>query len=406
MRKHIWILVFLVLARGGLAGHPVQDERAWRVALQLPDMEEVKVKSVVYKKIGDIELRMDLYYPPGFDHDIPIPAVLLHNAASMETPETAGYQDWGRLLAVSGMIAVGHQSRFFKSEDTEDLIAFIRSRGGELGIDAARLGIWTASGNTLIGFPLVMNKACDSFRCAAFYYGMPDPETVEKHKPLRQDLALFIVRCGLDEFRAGRNIDFFIAEALDADLDMEFVNYLQGHHAFEIVDDNERSRDVVRRTLAFFKTHLIEVKGRGQEHVFTSKNFFSLLREGRLEEAGSRFTNKLAEMNADRSNNPFFHREIVERGMILTGQQLLREGKKSEALEVFRWTLEAYPELPTAHLSAADGFHSCGEVPLAIETARKALRLSQSSPSMNEDQKRAFRESVEERLKKWGQEAG
>ncbi|MDH4270436.1 MAG: hypothetical protein OEW18_00515 [Candidatus Aminicenantes bacterium] len=405
MRKYVWVFVLLVLPffRIGVLSAP--EEKNWRVVLRLPEMEKVEVKSVIFKSVDDTRLRMNVYYPPGIDPQRPLPAVILHNAMSLETADMEGYRDWGRLFAASGLIAVGHQSRFFQKEDTEDLIAYIRSHAEGLRIDADRLGLWTASGNTLIGFPLVMDRGCDDFRCAAFYYGMPDPETVDKHRPLRQDLPLLIVRCGLDEFRAGRNIDFFIAEALKADLDMEFVNYLRGHHAFDIVDASERSREIIRRTVAFFKRHLIEEKEPDQGPIFTSMRFHSLMKSGRLEEGESLFCRKLAEREADGSKNPFFHREIWERGMVLTGRRLLQEGKKDAAILVFRWMLEAHPESPTAHLSAAEGFHSCGDRPLAIETARKALRLSQAYSGMNEDQRRAFRESVEERLKKWNPQA-
>jgi hypothetical protein len=381
-----------------------QSDDAWPVFLQLPGMEDVQVKQVVFKNVGESQLRMDVYYPPGFDHKNSLPAVVIHNGVSMEMADMAGYRDWGELIAVSGMIGIGHQSRFFQKEDTEDLMAYIRSRADELRIDANRLGIWTASGNGLIGVPLAMDKARTYIRCAAFYYTMLDPEDVEALKPFRQDISLFMVRCGLDEFRANRNIDTFIPLALDADLDLEFINYLEGHHAFDIVDDNNRSREIIQMTLDFFKRHLLETTDSRSDFVFTSKNFYAMLNEGRIDEAKKRFWTKVEAMREDTSNNPFFHREVIDRGLNLTALVLLRASKTDEALGVFRMMLKAYPESPTAHLMAADGFYQAGNKTLAVETAQKTVELLEGASLLNEQQKEAIRKSALEKIEKWRKE--
>jgi hypothetical protein len=36
------------------------------------------------------------------------------------------------------------------------------------------------------------------------------------------------------------------------------MNHGTGHHAFDIVDNNDRSREIIRATLDFFMTHLTE----------------------------------------------------------------------------------------------------------------------------------------------------
>jgi hypothetical protein len=364
-------------------------------------MENVKIESVVFKTVDDIRLRMDIYYPPGFERDRSLPAVILHNATAMETVDREEYRDWGKLLAVSGIIGIGHQSRFFKSEDSRDLVLYITSHAKELCVDTTRLGIWTASGNTIIGFPLVMERNRDLFRCAAFYYGMPDPETVETFKPLRQDVPLFIVRCGLDEFRASRNIDDFVRDALDIDLDVEFINYLEGHHAFDIVDDTDRSRDIIRKTLEFYRSHLVERTERSPLFVFTSKNFFSLLEEGAVEEARKRFVNKVEELRRDTSGNIFHHREIIDRGLDLMAQQLILEGKTDIALKLIEWTLECYPQSIQVHLNAADRYDECGRVDWAFKAAEKAFRLIDESKDITPDQKKAFLKDVLAKIERW-----
>ena len=394
------INLFIVLTLCCLQGF-AQNNDAWSVLLRLPGMEDVQIKQVVFKSVDDTQLRMDVYYPPAFDHTHSLPAVVIHNSVSMEMVDMAGYRDWGKLLAVSGMIGIGHQSRFFQEEDTEDLIAYVRSHADELQIDADRLGIWTSSGNGLIGVPLAMDSVRSYIRCAAFYYTMPDPEDVEALKPFRQDISLFIVRCGLDEFRANRNIDAFLPLALDADLDLTFINYLEGHHAFDVVDDTDRTREIIQRTLDFFKRCLLETESPKPDFVFTAKNFYALLNEGRMDEAKERFWTKVGAMREDASKNPFFHREVIDRSLNLTALELLRASKTDEALDVLRMMLEAYPESPTAHLMAADGFYRAGDKTLAVETAQKAVELLEGASLFNEQQKEAIRRSALAKIEQW-----
>ena len=68
---------------------------------------------------------------------------------------------------------------------------------------------------------------------------------------------LFVVRAGRDEFpRLNETIDGFVAAALAANLPMTVVNYAGGSHAFDIVDDSDASREVVKQILAFLRGHL------------------------------------------------------------------------------------------------------------------------------------------------------
>ncbi len=42
---------------------------------------------------------------------------------------------------------------------------------------------------------------------------------------------------------------------------IELLNYPQGRHAFDIVDDTDEARAIIKRTLAFMQEHLFDVKG-------------------------------------------------------------------------------------------------------------------------------------------------
>lgn len=66
---------------------------------------------------------------------------------------------------------------------------------------------------------------------------------------------ILIVRAGLD---AGKNqaIDTFIAKALANNVAIEVINYPEGHHSFDVIDDTDESRAIIQRTLTFLKEHL------------------------------------------------------------------------------------------------------------------------------------------------------
>ncbi|HEY7358601.1 MAG TPA: hypothetical protein VH590_19100, partial [Ktedonobacterales bacterium] len=67
---------------------------------------------------------------------------------------------------------------------------------------------------------------------------------------------MLVVRAGRDHPLNNRAIDAFVAEALSQNAPLEVINYLEGRHAFDVLDDTARTRQIIRRTLAFLRTHL------------------------------------------------------------------------------------------------------------------------------------------------------
>lgn len=57
------------------------------------------------------------------------------------------------------------------------------------------------------------------------------------------------------------SIDRFLAAAIAHNTAIKFINHPDGQHAFDIFDDDERSRSIVRRTLAFLQEHLLTGEG-------------------------------------------------------------------------------------------------------------------------------------------------
>jgi acetyl esterase/lipase len=61
----------------------------------------------------------------------------------------------------------------------------------------------------------------------------------------------------MDQF-VGLNdaLDRFAAKALAANLPVTIVNHPSGPHAFDIFDDSDASREIIRQMLAFMRFHL------------------------------------------------------------------------------------------------------------------------------------------------------
>ena len=67
---------------------------------------------------------------------------------------------------------------------------------------------------------------------------------------------MFIARAGLDAPLVNASIDLFVREALSANATLDFANHSHGQHGFDILDNNERSREIIARAVAFVKTHV------------------------------------------------------------------------------------------------------------------------------------------------------
>ncbi|MCB0009168.1 MAG: hypothetical protein KDE04_22035, partial [Anaerolineales bacterium] len=66
---------------------------------------------------------------------------------------------------------------------------------------------------------------------------------------------LLLVRCGADELPGvNDSIDAFTAAALARNIPLELINYPAGVHGFDISNDTDAARQIIRRILAFAAT--------------------------------------------------------------------------------------------------------------------------------------------------------
>lgn len=246
-------------------------------------------KDLVYTTSGTQELRADIYSPPGPQQGTRLPAVIFVNGDGppellQGLKDSGGYVGWSQLTAAAGLIAVtfDHSSTEGRTKLPEverevlALLRYVREHAEGFGIDAERLAIWTCSGGPPFALRMPLSERPSYIRCLVAYYGAMDlrpliepndpPEVAERltaYSPaahlgagMDEVAPLLVVRAGQDHPGLNRSIEGFVAEALAQNHTIEVFNYPQGHHAFDILDDTDESRMIIRRTLEFLTEHL------------------------------------------------------------------------------------------------------------------------------------------------------
>jgi acetyl esterase/lipase len=182
---------------------------------------------------------------------------------------------WARLIAASGMVAILYSNRQ-PVDDAQSVFRHIRDHAVSLGIDGTRLGLWAASGNVPLALWLLMQKEWPAVKCAVLYNGymldlngassvadmqknfpFANPCAGKSMDDVRSDVPLLVVRAGRDQFGVNVSLDSFIAAALQRDLPVRMINHAGAPHAFDLFDDSEATREIIREILRFMQFHLV-----------------------------------------------------------------------------------------------------------------------------------------------------
>jgi acetyl esterase/lipase len=271
----------------------VSEEFQARIVYAIPDMRRVSVeRDLVYKTVDATALRFDVYYPPAAEkaHSYST-VILMHGEAPPEM--LANAKDWGQfvswaeLLAAQGFVAVTFNRRsaewFTKlpeaASDITDLLSYLQQYASALAIDWQRIGVWVCSGGTLAASAALRHYHGLHLRALAAYYPRMSLHTIRddlttmpestldaydtRHllprMPTHDRPALFIARAGQDD-RPGLNaaLDQFLVQALETNVALTLITHPEGGHFFDVAADNERSREIIRQTVAFFQQHLTQ----------------------------------------------------------------------------------------------------------------------------------------------------
>jgi dienelactone hydrolase len=245
-------------------------------------MDRVSVRrDAPYRDAGEHGLcTFDSYYPADAG-TTPAPAVIFVTGYSdlrsremlgCKLKEMAAYVCWARLVACHGMVAITYASED-PVADVRLLLEHVRRNAASLRVDAARLGVWSCSGNVPNALALLADDA--ELRCAALCYGYMLDEAgcrevaegaatfgfVNPTSGVRAatvaDVPMLIARAGKDETPGlNASLDRFVTRALAENLPLTVVNHPEGPHAFDIFDRSARSRAVIRQVLGFLQANL------------------------------------------------------------------------------------------------------------------------------------------------------
>ncbi len=255
------------------------------VVYSMPGVEAVTVRrDIPYRTTASGPLGLDVYYPPGATAGDRRPAVLIvygysdagfPNVFGRSFKEMGSTVSWAQLIAASGMVAIAYANRE-PVEDVRAVLEYVRDHASRLGVDETRVGLWAASGNGPLAVWLLMQKDWATLRCAVLCSGFmldldgstgvadmqktfrfANPCAGKSVDDVRDDVPLLIVRAGRDQFPGiNDSIDGFMREAVRRDLPVTMVNHAGAPHAFDLFEDSEASREIIRQILRFMQFHL------------------------------------------------------------------------------------------------------------------------------------------------------
>ena len=393
-------LFILLLTSGELVARQQQaaaqqDPLKRPVVYRLPGMDDANVKrDITYKTVNGAALKMDVYYPAGAKDDARLPVVIFVNgvgdppAGRPKLKEWGQYTCWAKLIAASGFVAINYETTTADPDtDSRELIEYVRKNAQSLKVDENNICMWSCSANVRVGLPLVMQAERKYIRCAVVYYGAANVPS------MRNDVPIFIARAGRDMTNLNAGIDAFVRTALTEDVPVTLVNYVNGRHGFDLVDDTEESREVIKQTIGFIKFHLSQKEAPYQmaRHL-TGGRFIALINNQSLQRA-------LQEFDAAKKAAPddvLFRENSVN----LIGYQLLQAQKTKAAIEVLKLNVAAYPNSANVYDSLADAYEADGNRELAIQNAEKALEKLSSDTNLNEQLRNGIRDSANAKLRR------
>ena len=272
------------------AGQDHISKRA--VVLSTPGTGDARVqRDVEYQATDAGALTMDIYQPPRRRRGALSPAVVIvagfpdpgfERKVGCKFKEMGSTVSWARLLAASGLAAISYTNRE-PAADVDAVLRHVRRHADELGIDADRIGLWAGSGNVPVALSVLMREGVGHVRCAVLCYGytldaggsngvaeaarawgFTNACAGRSIADLPRETPLFIARAGRDEMpRLNETLDRFLSEALTHNLPVTFVNHPTAPHAFDLFDDTETTREIVKQILAFMRLHLLKTRGDG-----------------------------------------------------------------------------------------------------------------------------------------------
>ena len=241
---------------------------------------EFEGEVVAEQPLPNADCCFDIYYPA--ETSTPPPVVLIvigfpdfgrkqENGKGLK--DLPPYISWGKLLASNGMATVIASC----SDPAANLLALTKhlsAKQQDLPLDMQRLAIWTCSGNGPTAIDLLAKLP--AVKAGVFLYSfMADlgshdvvARTAEQFRFCNPEgnrdrildaTPLFIVRAGQDEFSGlNETLDRYVGALKGKNPDVEFINYEQGVHGFDLVDSSAESKQIINRLLDYLRDKLCQ----------------------------------------------------------------------------------------------------------------------------------------------------
>jgi hypothetical protein len=261
-----------------------QEHISRRVVVYRPaEMNDVRIRRDIEYQVTDAgTLTMDIYYPPKANIEPRTPAVVIvsgfpdlgfQQKVGCRFKDMASSVSWAKLIAAFGLAAITYTNDE-PAADVRSLLEYVRRNATQLGIDENRMGLWASSGNVPNALSILMDKNRDYLKCAVLCYGyMLDDgfsfvadaaKTWGFTNPCEGksvadllDVPLLIARAGQDQMpHLNETIDRFMINALNRNLPITLSNHPTAPHAFDLFDDTEASRELIREILRFMQSQL------------------------------------------------------------------------------------------------------------------------------------------------------
>jgi tetratricopeptide (TPR) repeat protein len=195
---------------------------------------------------------------------------------------------------------------------------------------------------------------------------------------------VLVARAGLDALALNQSIERWVAQAVTLEVPVSFVNYPEGRHGFELLDDTPESRQIVEQTLDFLQHHLTTAPTPRKEPMTLAQL------QGLGTDAAIRRLRELRETHP----TAYVLQEQTLNGL---GYALLAENKPAEAVKMLELAAALYPDSANAHDSLGDAYEAAGRAADAIKESERALQLvDKAHPQRRE----GIRRSAEEKLKR------
>jgi acetyl esterase/lipase len=248
-------------------------------------MEHVTARrDVAYKRSDTRALTMDVWSPKQagprpaivFVHGGPVPSNL-----RTEPKDWGVYRSYGQLAAASGFVGITFNHRLYGLDqvtnaqaDVVDLVRHLSAHAAEYGIDPDRICLWAFSGGGSL-LSAAFGDQLPGVRCVVSFYGLLDrrqeraeippsitDEALQMLSPVYRVGAghrfppMLIARAGNDAPAINATVDELVRNAKARNALVQVIEHATGRHAFDILDDDDRSREVIVEALRFVASHL------------------------------------------------------------------------------------------------------------------------------------------------------